>query len=81
MDYVRWGRTTCPSGAQTVYKGRGQLISRIARRKKRHTAVTNVAKTVTHVAKIFYVLDVSYASTYIFRGDRSSNLQINLNVK
>ena len=22
MKYVRWGRTTCPSGAQIVYKGK-----------------------------------------------------------
>ena len=25
MKYVRWGRTTCPSGAQIVYKGKGYL--------------------------------------------------------
>ena len=25
MKYVRWGRTTCPSGAQIVYKGKGDL--------------------------------------------------------
>ena len=24
VKYVRWGRTTCPSGAQIVYKGKGQ---------------------------------------------------------
>ena len=23
VKYVRWGRTTCPSGAQLVYKGKG----------------------------------------------------------
>ena len=23
VQYVRWGRTTCPSGADIVYKGRG----------------------------------------------------------
>ena len=23
VNYVRWGRTTCPSGAQIVYKGNG----------------------------------------------------------
>ena len=25
MKYVRWGRTTCPSGAEIVYKGKGDL--------------------------------------------------------
>ena len=25
VKYVRWGRTTCPSGAQIVYKGKGDL--------------------------------------------------------
>ena len=28
MKYIRWGRTTCPSGAQIVYKGKrkGALV-------------------------------------------------------
>ena len=25
VKYVRWGRTTCPNGAQIVYKGKGDL--------------------------------------------------------
>ena len=24
VKYVRWGRTTCPNGAQIVYKGKGR---------------------------------------------------------
>ena len=26
VKYVRWGRTTCPRGAQIVYKGKGKSI-------------------------------------------------------
>ena len=26
VKYVRWGRTTCPSGAHIVYKGKGMVI-------------------------------------------------------
>ena len=26
VKYVRWGRTTCPSGAETVYKGRDKPL-------------------------------------------------------
>ena len=26
VKYVRWGRTTCPSGAQVVYKGKRMVI-------------------------------------------------------
>ena len=29
MKYVRWGRTTCPSGAQIVYKGSEKELSLI----------------------------------------------------
>jgi len=29
VKYVRWGRTTCPSGAEIVYKGRDKPICRI----------------------------------------------------
>ena len=27
VKYVRWGRTTCPSGAEVVYKGRNYLTT------------------------------------------------------
>ena len=26
VKYIRWGRTTCPSGAQVVYKGKRMVI-------------------------------------------------------
>ena len=26
VKYIRWGRTTCPSGAQVVYKGKTMVI-------------------------------------------------------
>ena len=29
VKYVRWGRTTCPSGAEVVYKGRDKPFCRI----------------------------------------------------
>ena len=30
VKYVRWGRTTCPSGAEIVYKGRCRPLCRFA---------------------------------------------------
>ena len=30
VKYVRWGRTTCPSGAEIVYKGRCRQMWRFA---------------------------------------------------
>ena len=57
MKYIRWGRTTCPNGAQVVYKGERmrtilQIVNNYSKNSK--NSKYNFSKSNPHNTDIFH---------------------------
>lgn len=65
MKYVRWGRTTCPSGAEIVYKGRDKPFCKIEKKFSIKEAFSSASVT-----------GIIYADKHSHNGEFSSAFKI-----